>query len=561
MKKVITILLSIILLLALSACSKKPGDSDSSETGKFEVIFIDIENSSDTLVHYDGANNDRTWGYQGVKPADCYLIKTGNIEILVDAGFQLSGSGEVFNQRISKIYQENVLKKIEKYCTDGVLEYLIVTHGDFDHIAGVAVDDGVFDYFNESDNKRIENIIDFDSDLVVYLSNPNGNDIFPSGQNRLLKTEIINKYRTKRDLLVKNKETKHIPAAAFFKGTDYLQENVMVNAMPNEYLSKYYRVDKKNNPLTDQINTSYLTNFYYFSDNEIVHSVCDSVTKQPKADNIKFKSTYKNSNINLGEIQEENERYYYSIDLNGVELRILYNWYYDHFYRHSFDSDKEFNSQDRNNISVCLEVVSGASKFLTFGDLGSGETGLINYYKDTSVLKNVTCFKASHHGSTTNKENSSELYKLMTPKIVIVPGVAQINQDILKESNMTNDSIFGGLSGTAIMKKEFFEHVFSGNPDTKIYCMQIAQLLKEEQSGSKFSLISASFYGDLIISCGDNKHLVDCTYKGSVEGYVSGQSDETKHFRFENNTKGSILSFCDTEYYKAIYINKGKINK
>lgn len=551
MKKVITILLSIILLLALSACSEKSGDSDSFDTGKFEVIFIDIENSSDTLVHYDGAKNDRSLGYRGVKPADCYLIKTGNIEILVDAGFQLSGSGEVFNQRISKIYQENVLKKIEKYCTDGVLEYLIVTHGDFDHIAGVAIDGGVLDYFC-SDDKKIENIIDFDSDLVVYLSNSEGNDIYPSGQNRLLQSEIIETYREKRDLLVKTKKTRHIPAAAFFKGTDYLQENTLVNAMPEEYLKKYFRLDK-GKEVTDQIDTSYLTNFYYFSDNEIVHSVCDSVTKQPKADNIKFKSTYKNSNINLGRIKEENERYYYSIDLNGVELRILYNWYYDHFYRHSF------NSQDRNNISVCLEVVSGTSKFLTFGDLGSGETGLINYYKDTSVLKNVTCFKASHHGSTTNKENSSELYKLMTPKIVIVPGVAQINQDILQKNNMTNDSIFSGLSGTAIMKKEFFEHVFSGNPDTKIYCMQVAQLLKEEESGTKFALISASFYGDVFLNYDATGYSVDSSYKGNVEGYVSGISDKSKHLIFSNNLDSNILSYCETEHYKSIYENNGKI--
>ena len=552
MKKIIIVLLSIILILSLSACSKKPGDSDSSEAGKFEIVFIDIENSSDTTVHYDGANNDRTWGYQGVKPADCYLIKTGNTEILVDAGFQLqTPTTEIYNQRISKIYKENVLKKIEKYCTDGILEYLVVTHGDFDHIAGVAIDGGILDYFC-SDDKKIENIIDFDSDLVVYLSNFEGNDIYPSGQNRLLQSEIIETYREKRDLLVKTKKTRHIPAAAFFKGTDYLQENVMVNAMPNEYLSQYYQVDK-NNLLTDQINTSYLTNFYYFSDNEIVHSVCDSVTKQPKADNIKFKSTYKNSNINLGGIKEENERYYYSIDLNGVELRILYNWYYDHFYKHSF------NSQDRNNISVCLEVVSGTSKFLTFGDLGSGETGLINYYKDTSVLKNVTCFKASHHGSTTNGENSSELYKLMTPKIVVVPGVAQINRDILKENNMTNDSIFGGLSGTAVMKNEFFEHVFSGNPDTKIYCMQVAQLLKEEESGTKFALISASFYGDVFLNCDVTGYKIDSSYKGNVEGYVSGASDKSKHLIFSNNLDLNILSYCETEHYKAIYENNGNI--
>lgn len=558
MKKVVTILLSIILLLAFAACSENPGDSDSSVAGKFEVVFIDIENSSDTTVHYDGAKNDRSLGYRGVKPADCYLIKTGNIEILVDAGFQLSGSGEVFNQRISKIYQENVLKKIEKYCTDGVLEYLIVTHGDFDHIAGAAVDGGVFDYFNESDNKRIENIIDFDSDLVVYLSNPNGNDIFPSGQNRLLKTEIIDKYRTKRDLLVKTKKTKHIPAAAFFKGTDYLQENTLVNAMPEEYLKKYFRLDK-GKEVTDQIDLSNLINFYYFSDDEIIHNIYDDTTKNQKANNLKFDSTYEKSDIELGQIKKENDRYYYSIDLNGVELRILYNWYYDHFYRHSFDSDKEFNSQDRNNISVCLEVVSGTSKFLTFGDLGSGETGLINYYKDTSILKNVTCFKASHHGSTTNGENSSDLFELMTPKMVIVPGVAQINQDILQKNNMTNDSIFSGLSRTAIMKKEFFEHIFSGNPDTKIYCMQVAQLLKEEESGTKFALISASFYGDVFLNCNDTGCKIDSSYKGNVEGYVSGTSDKSKHLIFSNNLDSNILSYCETEHYKAIYENNGKI--
>ena len=361
MKKTIIVLLSIILLLPLSACFKKPGN--------FEVIFIDIENSSDTTVHYDGAKNDRSLGYRGVKPADCYLIKTGNIEILVDAGFQLqTPTTEVYNQRISKIYQENVLKKIEKYCTDGILEYLVITHGDFDHIAGVAIDGGVLDYFNTSD-KKIENIIDFDSDLAVYLSNSNGNDIFPSGQNRLLEAPTIEDYRTKRDLLVANKKTRHIPAANFFKGTDYLQENTMVNAMPNERLKQYFRLDQEKN-VTDQINLANLINFYYFSDDEIIHNVYDDTTKNQKANNLKFNSTYEKSDIELGQIKEENDRYYYSIDLNGVELRVLYNWYYDHFYKHSF------NSQDRNNISVCLEVVSGTSKFLTFGDLGSGETGL-----------------------------------------------------------------------------------------------------------------------------------------------------------------------------------------
>ena len=147
----------------------------------------------------------------------------------------------------------------------------------------------------------------------------------------------------------------------------------------------------------------------------------------------------------------------------------------------------------------------------------------------------------------------------MTPKIVIVPGVAQINRDILKENNMTNDSIFGGLSGTAVMKKEFFEHVFSGNLDTKIYCMQVAQLLKEEESGTKFALISASFYGDVFLNCDVTGYSVDSSYKGNVEGYVSGISDKSKHLIFSNNLDSNILSYCETEHYKSIYENNGKI--
>ncbi len=552
MKKFLVGLILCVTLFSMCACDKNPNDSNKVAEGQFDVIFFDVENSSDAVIHYDGEKNDNSIGYQGVKPADCYLIKTGNTEILVDAGFQLqTPTTEVYNKRISKIYQENVLPKISSYCTDGVLEYFVVTHGDFDHIAGAVIDGGILDYFYSSD-KKIENIIDFDSDLVVYLSNENGNEIFPSGRNRLLESESINIYRKKRDRLVSEKGTKHIPAAAFFKGTDFLEENTLINAMPDDYLRQYFRLDK-NNQLTDQINTALLINFYYFSKNSIIHNVCNDETKGIKPDNLQFKSTYDDVEIKLGELREESGRYYYSINLNGSELRILYNWHYDHFYRHSF------NSQDRNNISVCLEIATGSKKFLTFGDLGFGESGLLNYYGETSILKGVTCFKASHHGSTTNGENSAQLFQLMQPEIVIVPGVAQINRDILTDGKMTSDAIYGGLSGTAVMKRAFFENVKSGNANTKIYCMQVAKLLREEESGTKFALISAPFYGDLILSCNLDNYKLDATYKGSVECYVSGISDKAKHFNFANNINGELLCYCDTILYKAIYEEKGKI--
>ena len=70
---------------------------------------------------------------------DCTLIKTGNTEVLIDAG---STTGSV----------DTIVPYISKYCTDGVLEYVIVTHGDQDHIAAFVGDDkdttdGVFENF------------------------------------------------------------------------------------------------------------------------------------------------------------------------------------------------------------------------------------------------------------------------------------------------------------------------------------------------------------------------------------------------------------------------------
>ena len=54
---------------------------------------------------------------------DCTLIKCGDTEILIDAGSRQNSATTI------KSY-------IDKYCTDGVLEYVIATHAHQDHIAG-----------------------------------------------------------------------------------------------------------------------------------------------------------------------------------------------------------------------------------------------------------------------------------------------------------------------------------------------------------------------------------------------------------------------------------------
>ena len=55
---------------------------------------------------------------------DSALIKVGDTEVLIDAG---PTQGNV----------TQIKKYLQDYCTDGILEYVIVTHADSDHIAGM----------------------------------------------------------------------------------------------------------------------------------------------------------------------------------------------------------------------------------------------------------------------------------------------------------------------------------------------------------------------------------------------------------------------------------------
>ena len=57
---------------------------------------------------------------------DCVLIKSGNTEVLIDAGAKATTAPS-----------QAMLDYVATYCTDGVLEYVIATHAHEDHIAGL----------------------------------------------------------------------------------------------------------------------------------------------------------------------------------------------------------------------------------------------------------------------------------------------------------------------------------------------------------------------------------------------------------------------------------------
>jgi len=88
----------------------------------------DIE-SGDLSIHFLELGNQYT--------GDCTLIKAGNTEVLIDAGSRKGSAA-------------TIVPYIQEYCTDGVLEYVIATHADQDHIAGfvgTSTAKGVFDSF------------------------------------------------------------------------------------------------------------------------------------------------------------------------------------------------------------------------------------------------------------------------------------------------------------------------------------------------------------------------------------------------------------------------------
>ena len=88
------------------------GSEDSESEEKLPVEDIITEELS---IHFLELGNKYT--------GDCTLIKTGDTEILIDAGSRKGSAA-------------TIVPYVQKYCTDGVLEYVIATHAHQDHIAG-----------------------------------------------------------------------------------------------------------------------------------------------------------------------------------------------------------------------------------------------------------------------------------------------------------------------------------------------------------------------------------------------------------------------------------------
>ncbi len=122
--------LVVILVIALVAAGcwyflvyrkdhpNTPGGHDpTGQGGGTQVLTGDLAeiSSADLSIHFIAP---------AVKASgDSALIKVGDTEVLIDAGPNKSNTAEIADY-------------LSRYCTDGVLEYVISTHSDSDHISG-----------------------------------------------------------------------------------------------------------------------------------------------------------------------------------------------------------------------------------------------------------------------------------------------------------------------------------------------------------------------------------------------------------------------------------------
>lgn len=563
---------------------------ESDESG-YSLFNIKQNSDDTTVIFFDDDNVMNEDGREFTRPkrrvsntlgsSDCYMVKSGATELLVDGGYQsITSYGSVkkidednyqYNDEyIKNECDENLLRKIASVISsDGVLDYLIVTHADFDHIASLIVNGGIFDAFlnhqtvttfdgNSITFDKINYIIDFDSGLVKKFS-----DESIDKSKRLVRSDYYQAYTSKRDKLIQS-GTNYCPASALFDNdnlrtfkTNIADENKAI-AMPDKIIAKLEKTkgtdiqlildESYDNGVESKQNNSYDKCALFSKDIGSIESVDDA---------------------------NSDKRYYYSLKFGSGKLRILYNWHYDYIYRSSFNNDNSdsqssdpqenvYDSQDANNISVCFEVVKDGFKFLSLGDLGgNGENGLLKYYKGTKILTDVSLMKASHHGSAYNGENSEELFKLAKPKMIAITGCANYKDPNWESAS--DDKVVSALVGRTKLSQKLFNNIssaYKGETNQPLIVCTNIDSQRFENDVDYFE--SAPFYGDIKVRFSDNKMHVSNSYVGSIRPYISlkwnaeYQKKNKKEFTFFTRDGKKNLSLQNTDWFSAVGFKYGE---
>ena len=138
-----------------------------SEQKNDSSLQVEVIKNQDLSIHFLELGNKYT--------GDCTLIKTGDTEVLIDAGSKVDSILTIKNY-------------LDQYVTDNKIEFVIVTHAHEDHYAGFATPEdtkSLFDWFN------IETVIQF----AKVTTSTQGNDIYTKYLREL--SELQDRCQTK----------------------------------------------------------------------------------------------------------------------------------------------------------------------------------------------------------------------------------------------------------------------------------------------------------------------------------------------------------------------------
>lgn len=140
--------------------------------------------------------------------------------------------------------------------------------------------------------------------------------------------------------------------------------------------------------------------------------------------------TLKNYKKRINELKEKGKIEYYTPNgnLSSDSGNLVEEIVIDPLFKISILYNAVCNSRDDNNHSVCCLFTFGEQKLLFTGDLGKdGEIALIENHPQ--LLRNVTFFKAGHHGSKTS--NSKQFIDWIRPAYVAITFNNEITMDSL----------------------------------------------------------------------------------------------------------------------------------
>jgi len=204
--RIVSIMLCMIMLLSLlSGCEilenllkvKQPQEDNA--LSEYPLVLEDDEMS----FHFMMLGNHLA--------GDSIFIKAGRTDILIDAG-----------SRIGSV--SSIQSYLNQYMTDNVLEYVIVTHADQDHIEGFVSTNtklGIFDLY------ECKTIIDF---------NRSNKDLLTDGGN----PSLLSKYYSSRDEEINNGATHYTALDCYNETNGASRVFELAEDMSMEVLYNYY---------------------------------------------------------------------------------------------------------------------------------------------------------------------------------------------------------------------------------------------------------------------------------------------------------------------------------